>query len=176
MIPELQPELSALDRAAVLAYEGSLQRTLDDPGRLKAVYSAKFAAAPVRDRIKQICIEAKRALATDGCEANLVTNTSQYDIVADSEFDAHLGMCRWVVSTRNALGVESASTHALVCTSQAVMERGIRSYLGLPLLWDSYAVGSFCVYDSHDREWKPYEVQVLAQLAVTVMDTMHWDG
>lgn len=166
--------LSALDRAAILAYEESMGRTLRDPGRLEAVYSAKFAAEPVHARIKLICQTAMHTLNTDGCAANLVTAREQYDIVANDDIDVDDGLCRFVITERASFMVKSATTHKLVCEATAVTEKGIRSYLGLPLLWDDYAVGAFCVFSNKDREWKPYEVQVLATMATTVVDTMSW--
>lgn len=167
--------LARLDQAAVLAYEEVMGRTLADPGRLKAVYTARFAAEPVRERIRLICETARTMLRTDGSEANLVTDTEQIDIVAGTSKNVEASLCKFVVAERSALRVESATTHNLVCVSQAVTELGVRSYLGLPLIWETYAVGAFCVYSFTERQWLPHEVQVLAGLAATVVDTMHWD-
>jgi GAF domain-containing protein len=167
--------LERLDRAAMLAYEESMGRTLDDPGRLRAAYSARFAAEPVRERIRLICETARAALLADGCEANLITESEQIDIVSDQGQPVAQGFCRFVVSERNTFGVTNAVTHSLVCATTAVTERGLRSYLGLPLLWDDYAVGAFCVWSKKPREWQSHEVQVLAGFAVAVVDTMSWD-
>lgn len=167
--------LSDLDRAAVMVYEREMQRTLDDPGRLKAVYSAKFAAEPVRERIRTICQTTRTMLNVDGCEANLITDTEQYDISTDVDHPLKQSFCKFVVNERALFHVENARTHKLVCESTSVTERGIRSYLGLPLLWNDFAVGAFCVFTTTPRVWKPFEVQVLAGLAVAVVDTMSWD-
>lgn len=176
MDPQHRTDLSELDRAAVLAYEDGMRRTIDDPGRLKAVYSARFAAEPVRERLQTIADTCRIALDVDGCEANLVTDTDQVDIASGRKKKLERTLCKYVVS-EGALGfkVESATTHRLVCESTAVTEDGVRAYLGLPLLWDEYAVGAFCVFSYTPRVWKPYEVQVLAGFAVAVVDTLSWD-
>jgi serine phosphatase RsbU (regulator of sigma subunit) len=78
--------------------------------------------------------------------------------------------CQHVVTTGAPLIVRDSHTDPRVAGNLAVPELDVRAYAGVPLTTPSGAViGSFCVIDHRPREWTDDEVEILHELAGSVM-------
>jgi GAF domain-containing protein len=172
-------DLAALDRAAVFAYESQLSRTLADPERLREVYGTQFKAQSVQERLDTLCTVACNVLHTEGSSIHLVTDKEQIRIAMSPASENLSGdldhsFCKYVVNEKAPFSVESASTHALVCTNKAVTDNGIVAYLGMPIVVHGFAVGALCVWETKERHWQPSDVTLLTTLASLASDTLNW--
>jgi GAF domain-containing protein len=78
--------------------------------------------------------------------------------------------CKHVVATGCELVVDDAWTHPFLCGNMAVQDLGIVAYAGVPLVTsEGEALGSFCVIDTKPRRWKDRDLEILRELAATVM-------
>jgi GAF domain-containing protein len=78
--------------------------------------------------------------------------------------------CQYVVSTGEPLVVEDARKNALLRDNLAIPELNVIGYLGMPLqTTDGHNLGSFCVIDSKPRAWTQREIEVVRELALSVM-------
>ena len=78
--------------------------------------------------------------------------------------------CQHVVTSGEALIVENAPEHPVVCDNRAVTELGVAAYLGVPLTTPSGQVlGSLCVVDTKPRQWSKDDVKIIRDVAEIVM-------
>ncbi len=90
-------------------------------------------------------------------------------------------LCQHVVANDAPLRLEDARTHPEHCTSLAIPELGVVSYLGVPLRTRSNTpLGALCVIGHEPREWSDADVAILEDLsgiATTEIDRqrMHAD-
>ncbi|HEX8274298.1 MAG TPA: PAS domain S-box protein [Longimicrobiaceae bacterium] len=79
-------------------------------------------------------------------------------------------LCQHVVATGVPLAVEDAREHPVLAASPAIASMGMVSYAGVPLsASDGHVLGAFCVLDATPREWTDREVEVLRDLAASVV-------
>jgi GAF domain-containing protein len=58
--------------------------------------------------------------------------------------------------------------------NRAIQEMGVIAYLGIPLITrHGHAVGTLCVIDHHPRVWTPDQVDLLKDLAASVVTEMN---
>jgi GAF domain-containing protein len=78
--------------------------------------------------------------------------------------------CQHVVASNEPLIVSDAREHPLVHDNLAIPDLNIIAYLGMPLtLQDGTGLGSFCVIDDKPRTWTPQEIEIIRELAMSVM-------
>ncbi len=81
--------------------------------------------------------------------------------------------CRTVVDSSEALVVEDARIHPLVCNNLAVADLGVIAYLGFPVTNpDGEAVASFCVIDTQPRRWSEQDKLTVEALAACATDAI----
>jgi GAF domain-containing protein len=74
--------------------------------------------------------------------------------------------CRHVVDAGRPLVIPDARGNPLVCDNPAIVELGVRAYLGVPLsLPGGQVLGSFCVIDHAPRSWAGDDVRTMQELA-----------
>ena len=79
-------------------------------------------------------------------------------------------LCQHVVATGVPLAVEDARDHPVLAGSPAIAAMGMVSYAGVPLsASDGHVLGAFCVLDATPRDWTDREVEVLRDLAASVV-------
>lgn len=149
---------------------------LDDPDRLGALYRTGLldsAPEPGFDRLTRL---AARILRAPISLVSLVDDHRQFFKSAEGldeglrETPLSHSFCQHVVTTGKPLVVEDATTDPLLEGNLAVTDLHIRAYAGVPLLAPGGAViGSFCVLDTVPRPWSPDEIEVLSELAGSVM-------
>lgn len=75
--------------------------------------------------------------------------------------------CHHVLDRRATLVIEDTHADPVWRAVPTVQTLGVRAYVGVPLLLDGEVVGSFCVIDVRPRAWKPRELAILEQLALS---------
>jgi len=78
--------------------------------------------------------------------------------------------CQHAVASREPLLVDDAREHHLLRDNLAIRDMGVIAYAGIPLIDpDGYALGTLCVIDSRPRHWTTHQVQLLSDLAASVI-------
>jgi GAF domain-containing protein len=78
--------------------------------------------------------------------------------------------CQHAVATREPLIVEDSREHELLRDNPAIRDIGVIAYAGIPLIdADGHALGTLCVIDSQPRHWTTDQVQLLSDLAASVV-------
>ena len=78
--------------------------------------------------------------------------------------------CQHAVASREALVVDDAREHAVLRDNPAIRDMGVVAYAGIPLIdAEGNALGTLCVIDSQPRHWTSHQVQLLADLAASVV-------
>ena len=78
--------------------------------------------------------------------------------------------CQHAVAQREPLIVEDAREHPVLKHNPAVEEMGTVAYAGVPLIdADGHALGTLCVIDSRPRQWSKHQVELLNDLAASVV-------
>ena len=78
--------------------------------------------------------------------------------------------CQHAVASREPLIVTDAREHPVLKSNLAVRDLDVVAYLGVPLITPSgHALGSFCVTDSRPRLWTTDQVQLMRDLAASVV-------
>ncbi len=79
-------------------------------------------------------------------------------------------VCQHVVALSAPLVINDARADPLISDNQAVTDRWIAAYLGIPLItFAGQAIGTFAVIDTVPREWTPDDVTTLGDLAASAM-------
>jgi signal transduction histidine kinase/CheY-like chemotaxis protein len=75
-------------------------------------------------------------------------------------------MCVTVVETRDVLAVEDTIADPVWRNHPAVVNIGVRSYLGFPIRSsEGHVLGSFCVIDTKPRHWNDSELETMYDLS-----------
>lgn len=152
---EGQP-LDDRDRLAALGRTGLLD-TLPDPGF---------------DRLTRL---AGRLLAAPIALVSLVDHRRQYFKSATGlgelrETPIVHSFCQHVVTTGKPLVVDDARRDERVACIPSTPELDVRAFAGVPLVTASgHILGSFCVIDTQPRSWTSDDIEVLEELAGSVM-------
>jgi GAF domain-containing protein len=78
--------------------------------------------------------------------------------------------CQHAVASRETLLVDDAREHELLRDNLAIRDMGVIAYAGIPLIMpDGHALGTLCVIDSRPRHWTTHQVQLLTDLAASVV-------
>jgi GAF domain-containing protein len=78
--------------------------------------------------------------------------------------------CQHAVATREPLVVDDAREHDLLRDNLAIRDMGVIAYAGIPLIdADEHALGTLCVIDSQPRHWTSHQIQLLRDLAASVV-------
>ena len=78
--------------------------------------------------------------------------------------------CQHAVASREPLIVDDAREHAVLRDNPAIRDMGVVAYAGIPLIdADGNALGTLCVIDSQPRHWTTHQVQLLSDLAASVV-------
>jgi GAF domain-containing protein len=78
--------------------------------------------------------------------------------------------CQHAVASREPLLVDDSREHELLRDNLAIRDMGVIAYAGIPLIdADGHALGTLCVIDSQPRHWTTHQVQLLGDLAASVV-------
>jgi GAF domain-containing protein len=78
--------------------------------------------------------------------------------------------CQHPVASREPLLVDDAREHPVLRDNLAIRDMGVIAYAGVPLIdADGFALGTLCVIDSRPRHWTTHQLQLLRDLAASVV-------
>lgn len=78
--------------------------------------------------------------------------------------------CQHVVADHAPLVVADAREHPILKDNLAVRDLNVIAYLGMPLTTtEGHTLGSFCVIDTKPREWNSRDIEIIRELALSVM-------
>jgi len=78
--------------------------------------------------------------------------------------------CQHAVASRERLIVDDAREHEWLRDNAAIRDMGVVAYAGIPLIdAGDNALGTLCVIDSQPRHWTTHQVQLLEDLAASVV-------
>ncbi len=159
----------------------SLERPdqLRDPERLAALQQLGLldrSPDPAFDRLTRL---AATVIGTPIALVSLVDSDRQFFMSAfglpepcrsQRETPLSYSFCKHVVTTGQPLAIEDAREHPLTRDNRAVIEHGLIAYLGIPLVTGcGHVLGTLCVMDFQPRSWSPAEIDILTDIAASVM-------
>jgi GAF domain-containing protein len=78
--------------------------------------------------------------------------------------------CQHAVASREPLIVTDSREHPVLRDNLAIRDLGVIAYAGIPLIdADGYALGTLCVIDSQPRHWTSHQIQLLSDIAASVV-------
>jgi hypothetical protein len=147
-----------------------------DPDRLAALERSGMLAVrddPAFDRLTRM---ASRVLDAPIALVSLVTKDRQVfascvGVDADDRDGTPLShsFCQHAVAAREPLVVGDAREHEVLRTNPAIEDMGIIAYAGVPLIHEGQALGTLCVADERPRSWNTEDVELLSDLASSVL-------
>lgn len=75
--------------------------------------------------------------------------------------------CHHTLARHEPLIINDTHADPLWAAVPSVSTLGVRAYVGFPLRIDSETIGSFCVIDNRPRAWTEFELDIVAQLALS---------
>jgi GAF domain-containing protein len=78
--------------------------------------------------------------------------------------------CQHAVASREPLLVTDAREHEMLRDNLAIRDMGVVAYAGIPLIdAKGHALGTLCVIDSQPRHWTSHQVELLSDIAASVV-------
>jgi GAF domain-containing protein len=150
-----------------------------DSGRLEALHATGLLDSDVNPSFDRLARLASKVLNAPVALVSLVDADRQF-------FKSCLGLqepwatqrgtplshsfCQHAVASRKPLLVEDSREHEVLRDNPAIRDMGIIAYAGIPLIdADGHALGTLCVIDSRPRHWTTDQVQLLSDLAASVV-------
>ncbi|NDJ35188.1 MAG: GAF domain-containing protein [Chloroflexi bacterium] len=156
-----------------------IKQAVNDPDRLARLHSLNLLDTEVEEAFDRLTRLASRIT---GCPVSLVSLVdadrqffkSMFGLTGwaaeDQQTPLSHSFCKHVVATGDVLAVDDAREHPDLKDNLAIPDLNVIGYLGIPLTTsDGFELGSFCVIDSQPRTWEPHEVEIIRELAVSVM-------
>ena len=153
---------------------------LHDPARLAALRSVALLDTPAEEAFDRLSRLAARLLDVPVALVSLVDVDRQFfkscigleaePWSSDRETPLSHSFCQHNRVAGQPLIVEDAREHPTFRTNDAIRDLGVISYLGFPLTTiDGYVLGSFCAIDTKPRSWDSDDVEIIRDLAASVM-------
>ena len=168
-------------RRAELLEEAALREALlktaavvQDPARLGALRDSGLLDSEPDPRFDRHARLAAEVLNAPIALVSLVDEDRQFlkSCVGVEERETPLShsFCQHAVAQREPLIVNDAREHPVLKHNPAVEEMGSVAYAGVPLIdADGHALGTLCVIDNHPRRWSKHQVELLSDLAASVV-------
>ena len=157
----------------------SSEAPLRDPARLAALAETGLLDSPAEESFDRLTRLVARLLDAPVALVSLVDSSRQFFKSAQGlpepwatkrETPLSHSFCQYVIRTGDALVVEDAPEHPVVCTNLAVTELGVAAYLGVPLTTpEGQVLGSLCAIDSKPRAWTGDDISTMRDVAEIVM-------
>jgi PAS domain S-box-containing protein len=148
-------------------------------GRLQALRDTGLLDSPAEPAFDRLTALAGAMLHTPVALISLVDSQRQFfkssfglaePWASRRETPLSHSFCKQVVASEQLLAVEDARHDPRVAGNLAVPDLGVSSYLGVPLATtEGHVLGSFCVIDTHPRQWSERDVELLTNLSSSVM-------
>lgn len=154
----------------------SLDDVRRDPERLAAVHATGLLDTPAEPAFDRLTRMAVRLLGVPATFLSLVDEERDFykaatgfpEPLASARELAGRTFCHFsIAGAARPLVIPDTRAHPLYAGVPTVDSLGVAAYVGVPLVVDGQAVGSFCAIDLQPRQWTPDEVEVLTELAAS---------
>lgn len=173
-VAETVPEGAARRRALLEAAAAS-----GDSDRLDALHATGLLDSDVAPEFDRLARLAAHVLHAPVALVSLVDEDRQF-------FKSCLGLpepwasrresplthsfCQHAVASREPLLVTDAREHPVLRDNLAIRDMGVIAYAGIPLIdHHGHALGTLCVIDSQPRHWTSHQIELLADIAASVV-------
>ncbi len=173
--PEPEPPDDAQRRRALL----DAAAAVEDQDRLDALHATGLVDSDVTPSFDRLARLASHVLHAPVALVSLVDRDRQF-------FKSCIGMpepwgsqrgsplshsfCQHAVASREPLIVTDSREHPVLRDNLAIRDMGVIAYAGIPLIdADGYALGTLCVIDSQPRHWTSHQIQLLTDIAASVV-------
>jgi GAF domain-containing protein len=173
------PDAEALDAGTRRRALLDAAAAAEDQGRLDALHATGLLDSDISPEFDRLARLASHVLNAPVALVSLVDRHRQF-------FKSCLGLpepwasrrgsplthsfCQHAVASREPLLVSDAREHPLLKDNLAIRDMGVIAYAGIPLLdGDGFALGTLCVIDSRPRHWTTHQVEVLSDIAASVV-------
>ncbi|MEA2312114.1 MAG: hypothetical protein QOE28_2082 [Solirubrobacteraceae bacterium] len=174
--PDGEPAEHATERRQALLDAAA---AVQDPQRLDALRATGLLDSDIAPSFDRLARVAAHVLNAPVALVSLVDSDRQF-------FKSCLGLpepwatrrgtplshsfCQHAVASREPLLVDDSREHPLLRDNPAIRDIGVIAYAGIPLIdADGHALGTLCVIDSSPRHWTSHQVQLLSDLAASVV-------
>ena len=157
----------------------SLHWILNDPRRIETLESTALLDSPPEKIFDRMTSMASRMLNVPVTLVSLVDRERQFfksqhgqaePMASRRETPLSHSYCKHVVATGKPLIVADAREHPLLHDNPAITENNVIAYLGIPLTTaEGQTIGSFCAIDGEPRQWTEPDVEVMENIASSVM-------
>ena len=150
-----------------------------EPGRLEALHATGLLDSEVTPSFDRHARMAADVLNAPVALVSLVDADRQFfksclglpePWASQRESPLTHSFCQHAMVSREPLIVDDAREHELLRDNPAIRDMGVVAYAGIPLIdEDGHALGTLCVIDSQPRHWSTHQVQLLSDLAASVV-------
>jgi GAF domain-containing protein len=169
------PEGQAERRRALLEAAAAV----NDPARLEALRATGLLDSDITPSFDRLARLAAHVLNAPVALVSLVDADRQFfksclglpePWASERQSPLTHSFCQHAVASREPLLVDDAREHELLRDNLAIRDMGVIAYAGIPLIDpDDHALGTLCVIDSRPRHWTTHQVQLLSDLAASVV-------
>ena len=170
-----EPADSTLRRHALL----DAAAAVEDQDRLDALHATGLVDSDVTPSFDRLARLASHVLHAPVALVSLVDRDRQYfksclgmpeSWASEREAPLTHSFCQHAIASREPLVVTDSREHPVLRDNLAVRDMGIIAYLGIPLIdADGHALGTLCVIDSQPRHWTNSQIQLLSDIAASVV-------
>jgi hypothetical protein len=150
-----------------------------DPARLEALRATGLLDSPPEAGFDRHARLAAQMMDTPVALVSLVDEERQFfksclgvaePWASDRETPLSHSFCQHAVAAREPLVVDDAREHPVLRDNPAIRDMGAIAYAGVPLIDpEGFALGTLCVIDSRPRQWSSHQVELLGDLAASVV-------
>lgn len=154
-------------------------KQVTDPHRLEILHSLNLLDTPAEESFDRLTRLASMIVGTPVSLVSIIDSDRQFykslfgvpePIASARETSLSYSLCQYVLETSEPLVADDTREHERLKDNLAVSELNALAYLGMPLTTtEGVALGSFCVIDIKPREWQPHEIEIMRELACSVM-------
>ena len=155
---------------------------LQDPARRAALVRTGLMHGPIDQALDRLTGVVARVLRAPVALVSLVDADRQVFAgciglpepwATERETPLSHSFCQHAVTSREPLIVTDARKDARVKDNLAIRDLDVIAYAGIPLIdRNGQALGSLCVIDHEPRRWTDAEIELLSDLATTVVDEL----
>lgn len=157
-----------------------LQLHVSDAKRLRALQSVALLDTPAEEAFDRLARLAARLLRAPVALVSLVDADRQFfkscigleiePWKSQRQTPLSHSICQHNRSVGRPLVINDAKNDPLLDGNLAMADLKVAAYLGFPLATpDGHVLGSFCVIDSEPREWLEDDIEILRDVAASVM-------
>lgn len=160
-----------------LASEGlaaRINQTLSNPRRLTVVQRSELLDTQTEETFDSLSRLAASLIGAPASFLSIVDDKRDFyksqcgfpEPVAAARQLSGRTFCHYVVAASVPLVIDDTHAQPAWRSVPVVDSLAVRAYLGVPVLVDGQAIGTFSVIDSCPRNWKPSDIETIVQLSL----------